>query len=540
MILNQFTVGKKIHWPLLVFLVLFLNVKLVVKLLAILIIYCLQPDFRFGFNKKNLRLPLFYPLMIVLAIVNAILLGQFVQANYLVVLLFGIGFWAACILAVHQLKGIVESTDADILSQTIAIFFLLNVFVSLLQFGAIIWETGALNPFRYQGNYQKYFISTGDYIKGISFDTSTTNAILNAFGIIFFLYKRNWLLVLLCTATLLFTASNLVNILLFLTLLFLFIFHSSREQKSVIVICTAMLVLFMSKVSPQNNQYAANVLEKAFQIHESGKKEQERKLDIRQMPEDSLTADQRKEKIALLYLDSLRRVIAKREQKLPEKIAVVETAFHEEKPFIPQPSIHSAPFQNRDDTNAYRKELLQFAEQKKIEEKAEESYANTSLPGKAIACLQTGKYFLLHPYRLLTGAGLGNFSSKMAFKATALKFAGGFPQRLAYINPDFSANHLSLYTYFFSKRANAHSITNTPNSVYDQLIGEYGLLGLAAFFLFYVAFFARQYKKLTYGIPLLFLLLGFFFIDYWFEQLSIVILFELLLFLNLKETNPAL
>jgi hypothetical protein len=127
----------------------------------------------------------------------------------------------------------------------------------------------------------------------------------------------------------------------------------------------------------------------------------------------------------------------------------------------------------------------------------------------------------------------------MAFKATALHFAGGFPQRLAYIHPDFSANHLSLYTYFFSKRANAHSIINTPNSVYDQLLSEYGFIGLAGFFILYISFFAKHYRKLTYGLPLLFLLSGFFLIDYWFEQLSIVVLFELLLFLNLKETAQA-
>ena len=42
--------------------------------------------------------------------------------------------------------------------------------------------------------------------------------------------------------------------------------------------------------------------------------------------------------------------------------------------------------------------------------------------------------------------------------------------------------------------------------------------------------------QLGQSAPLLALLLGFFFMDYWFEQLSIVVLFELLLFLNLKET----
>ena len=60
---------------------------------------------------------------------------------------------------------------------------------------------------------------------------------------------------------------------------------------------------------------------------------------------------------------------------------------------------------------------------------------------------------------------------------------------------------------------------------------------MAAFVVLYLVYFLKHYKKLTYGIPLLALLLGLFFIDYWFEQLSIVILFELLLLLNIKEAD---
>jgi len=32
-------------------------------------------------------------------------------------------------------------------------------------------------------------------------------------------------------------------------------------------------------------------------------------------------------------------------------------------------------------------------------------------------------------------------------------------------------------------------------------------------------------------------MMAFFFIDYWFEQLSVIVLFELLLLLNIKETS---
>ena len=94
----------------------------------------------------------------------------------------------------------------------------------------------------------------------------------------------------------------------------------------------------------------------------------------------------------------------------------------------------------------------------------------------------------------------------------------------------------AVYIYYFSKQPALHSVANSPNATYNQLAGEYGLMGLAAFVLFYLGYFARGLRRLTYGAPLLLLLTGLLAMDYWFEQLSIIVLFELLLFLNQKET----
>lgn len=538
--LKKFFLSHNINWQLLVFLVLFLNVKLLVKIAAVVLLYCFRPGFRFGFRWKKPRLPLFYPIIIGLALLNAVFYQSIFQKNYLFVLLFGVGIWMLCLLCSHQVKAMVAATDTDILYRTLAVYFVLNAGVSAIQYLRIVLETGAINPFRYQGNYQKYFISTGDYIKGLSFDTSTTNAVLNAFGAVFFLYTRNWLLLLLCVGTLLVTGSNLVNVVLYAIFLLLFLFRSSREQKSMLVVCGALLAVFVIKVSPQNNQYVVNVLEKAFRLNKKEKANPANETDVRNLPDAALTLEQRKEKTALVYLDSLRKVIAERLAKRATVTPGFATNYlWAEKLTIPEPSIHSAPFQSRNDTSAYRLELLRLMASNPKFHTQDLQYEQSSLPGKLLAALQTGAYLRNHPQQLLMGTGLGTFSSKMAFKATALQFAGGFPKQLAYINPAFSVNHLSLYTHFFSKRANAHSITNSPNSVYDQLLSEYGLPGLAGFLLFYVGFFAKHYKRLTYGLPLLFLLLNVLFFDYWFEQLSILVVFELLLFLNLKETAQA-
>ncbi len=64
---------------------------------------------------------------------------------------------------------------------------------------------------------------------------------------------------------------------------------------------------------------------------------------------------------------------------------------------------------------------------------------------------------------------------------------------------------------------------------------EYGLAGLAFFICFYMAFFMRGWRTLSYGIPLMFLMAGGFLIGYWFEQLSVVVLFECMMLLDKKE-----
>jgi hypothetical protein len=140
-----------------------------------------------------------------------------------------------------------------------------------------------------------------------------------------------------------------------------------------------------------------------------------------------------------------------------------------------------------------------------------------------------------HPQKIFFGDGVGNFSSKLAFRASGFQVNGGYPAKLSYINHDFLINHFDLYLYFFSKQNELHSVINTSDSVYDQLFSEYGILGIAAFAVFYIWLFSKKVNKSGYALPLVFLLLGAFAVGYWFEQLSIVVFFELLMFLNIKE-----
>jgi glycerol uptake facilitator-like aquaporin len=115
--------------------------------------------------------------------------------------------------------------------------------------------------------------------------------------------------------------------------------------------------------------------------------------------------------------------------------------------------------------------------------------------------------------------------------------AGGYPVKYAFISPDFLTNHLDVYLNFFSRRTGMHSVTNSPDSVYDQLLSEYGLAGILIFLVFYIGYFLKQRRYLSYGLPLLLFAGCVFFTNYWFEQLSIVVLLELLLLADIRENQ---
>ncbi|HZI69440.1 MAG TPA: hypothetical protein VFD44_07010 [Hanamia sp.] len=517
-----------IDWQLLVFVILFLDVKLAFKVVAVVLIYALRFNMKFGLNLRHSRLPIFYLLIILIGLLNYFFSGGFHHLNYTLTVFAGISFWMLAFLAMHQVKLSIETQPAFVIENTIVAFFIINAICSLVVLLEIIFKTGALNPFLYQGNYQEYFMGTGDYIKGVSFDTSTTNAILNAFGVIFFLERKRPLMVLLCMSVLLLTGSNITNIFLSLVLLFVFIFQSNKVQKSLILICCFLFVVFVTKVSPQNNQYIIRSLNH-FEFGASNNNQNDLAIASAFTRNKNKEIEEAKERIAYSYLDSLGKARAKHQRSFrttPLGIYV-----------IPKDDINGPTFQYRSIVSSVEKNMFFFinAHQNSLplstgrkEEK--------NVPGKIISWKQTFNFLSAHPREMLTGTGIGNFSSKIAFKASGIGMAGSWPSKYKYMGKSFLHNHLDLYLNFFSKPDGFHSVVNSPASVYDQLLSEYGIAGLAAYFLFYIGFFMKRINWRSFKLSLIFLLSAFFFFDYWFEQLSIVIIFELFQFLNDKET----
>jgi hypothetical protein len=534
---------SRLEWRLLVFLLLFLNVKVEIKVIAIVFIYLAQFDLRFGFKFRLSRLPLFYLLMIAIAFLNRLFQGQFLNLNQNMAFLVGLGFWAMCILAVHQMKLLVDGTSLSRIHFTILVFFVINAMVSFGTLLSIILETGVLNPYQYQGLYQKYFLGTGDNIRGISFDISTTNALLNAFGTIYFLKRNRALMTLLCMTVLLLTGSNFTNILITGTFIFIFLFQSNRAQKSLIALCGLILVFFMSAISPQNNEYVLTTFEKTFGFSVANRSPERVSQAFINLPDSMLTGEQRKQKIARLYLDSVHREIQIKIFAEIEKARLsgkpVDLELLRPKFVIPKPDINTAPFQRKDVVDAKRQHLLDSA-YRNVEDSGRFRMGLDleKVSGKRVALLQTFHFLKMHPSKIITGDGVGQFSSKLAYRTTALGIGGSYPVRLSYIGHDFKGNHLPLYLYYFSAEAGKHSITNTPNSVYDQLLSEYGIAGILAFLFFYLGYFTRRRSVLIYSIPFFIILGGAFLVDYWFEQLSVVIIFELILLVTMKESEP--
>ena len=522
-----------VNGRLLLFLILFMNVKLVVKLVVLVIFFLLSFDKASIKKFLDQKFAWFYLSLILISIINLILQFTNWSLDLFVLTAAGISGWVMCLGAAFILFQYINKLSTSTIHQTITLFFLVNAFFTLGQLLLIMIDSGSLNPYTYQGMNQKYFISTGDLLRGLSFDVSTTNAILNAFAVIYFLDRRKMSSLIICMGCLLLTASNFTIVALMAILFYLFIFQSDRVQKSMILVSACMLIIFLARVSPQNKHYIKYVYQKLSQSRIDTIPPDIRKPPLSSQHDSVLNEEDKRKKYAMLFLDSMytSRMVKK------ENESIFVNPSHQ-KPTIPKANIHSDPYQRLKDTTPLQRELLEFAVQNipDFDTSLPETQKN-KLPGKLLAFKQTGDFLLSHPFKIISGNGIGQFSSKLAFRATGMQLSGGYPERFTFINEDFRNNHLNLYLEYFSKDMEIHSLLNTPDSVYDQLLGEYGVAGLLVFGAFYLGYFLLGTRKRNYSLPLFILLLITFLSGYWFEQLSIVIIFEVMMLLNMKETN---
>ncbi len=154
-------------------------------------------------------------------------------------------------------------------------------------------------------------------------------------------------------------------------------------------------------------------------------------------------------------------------------------------------------------------------------------------PRKLISFIQTYDYVTESPGNFLVGAGMGNFSSRITFSAAG-EYVRWYPRKYLHRTKEFTKNHYQLWNANLIIDKFQGGTSNQPFSVYNQMLGEYGIIGFIFLFVFYMGFFFRNYRKLTYGAVLCLLMLAYFTLDYWFEFFTVTVIFEIMGLFDLK------
>lgn len=512
--------NKSTDLLLLVFLILIINVSLIIKLIGVMFIYLIRPDFKFGF--KNRRMPLFYLSMICLMFIQFTFNFK-TDCNYIVLFSLSLTFWIFAILILHQIIISIETQDLIKVKNALTWFFIFNAIITGFNLLNIILEIHSLNPYMYDGHNYKYFASTGDYLRGISFDLSTTNNIINSFGIFYFFYQKQFRLSLLCFIIALVTTSNMGNLILLMCFLFIFIFDKSKYHKSIVTCFISIMIIFIVKISPSNLNYLNNKIQSL--LHS------ENKL-LNPHYDDRIEKND-------LILDYLKHNSLLKKENSLNKNEVYNKVI--EKDLINKFNLRKKDsIELQIDHIKRNKFILLF----------DKFYGDTNIsinqnyyekyPGKYLSFIETYDKITSSISHLLFGFGAGNFSSKLAYKASNIGISGKYINELSYISKDFKENHLKLTLRFYLKSISEHSVLNFPNSVFNQLFGEYGIIGFLLFVFFYLFYFLKRYKELSYGLIILPIFLFFLLTDYWFEAFNIVIIFEMMMFIDIYKNKTQL
>jgi len=516
----------------LITLILFLNVKLPVKLAGLILIYAVRFDFKFGVSlKRENRIPLFYLLMICVCLLELFLNLNF-KSNYL--LLFGTCtcLWGMSFLMLHQIKLAIEKSGVDKVRRALEVFLVLNIIVSFYNLLLIMVETRSINPYMFEGLSYKYFVSTGDNIRGVMADICTANMIVNAFGLFYFLNREKYWHSFACLIAVLTTTSNLGNIIVVIFLGIVAVTDKNRLHKSIVLAYVSVLIVFMVKISPSNLDYFKGSYEKSVKTEGA-------LVVAPAFTKWPLNTD------SLLFVYAARKHFKADSGRLTEGVFTQGASFHEMQRKL---NDYREPIRVTDSVFDKQEKTLHDKIMGLSKRLYGDSLEAQDIPymrpgkknsGKLVSLSQTYSNMTGSVKSFLFGEGPGNFSSKMAFRAVGLRVDGSWPKKYVYYSDKFKASHFKLWLFYRIQPPSEHSVTNYPNSCVNQLFGEYGLLGAVLFLFCYMWFFIKRYKLLSYGkilFPLLIIFLG---TDYWFENLSILIVFETMIFLDLQASREA-
>lgn len=444
---------------------------------------------------KELRLrqlPWFYVVIPLMELLRLLLFSHDFTAGHTALMAVGISYSIAALLVCAVVYENVRRSDPRYVERSIGLYTLLNCLVSVAQYIQICIKEQVINPYN-TGHDHPYGISSGDLIHGLTGEVHIVNAFICVFLVVYYVSRRKPLLLLAALLPLLLTGSNYATILLLAGVTVYWLCSRNKKQVDLLLLTGTVTVLFYVFVSSENAKYLSDKLAYIILNRPIAGEQYEARADkVKPFSRDLVIADSR------ILASWVNHNIDQHFIITPDEL------LHS----LDRPVVHHYDF--------YR----------------------TS--GKKIAYMQTFDYLRSGWSPFLFGTGMGGFSSKLAFNFSGVMDQSSIGKYLpAYETPLFRSHHKSIYADLKTRHVIMHSESNRPFSTYNQLLGEYGVLGLLSFLVLYIGYFLRRISFRGYGLPLVIVLLMMLHLDYFIESLNVLVFFELLLFINIHRKHES-
>lgn len=587
----------KIDLLLLVYLLLILNARLGLNIIAICLIFLIRRDIKVKLN----GITYFYITIIILSLLGFFVTGFNTGNSKILTVLMSCVLWLFCLLNFHQLWLSVRKNSIDITINTVKALAVINFFASLFYLIKIMIIRKTINPYL-EDAPPPYGINTGDLIGGVFGGNHDVNSIMCAMLFILFMYQKDFKFALLALISHLLTGNNFLVIILFAYIIYLLIFSKSNILRYYSILSLGIMSVFYVKITTPNYYYLTQKLgignksPHDFFLDEY-KKNSEDPVSKKSLEIDSLYNLWKKNEQSAKSNDSLLSSdVSGKPNDMEEAVNIEHITNNTIEPVVDTPiktevvSKSNIPVKEESlsniDTNtmavttttveskneysyaskrisAYEDKIsdsVRNLRQKKalhdrysmlrvrdsvLEEKAKSIptdmvvYDLDNNSGKMISFVQTKNYLLSDWKNFLFGSGPGGFSSRLAFMHSDLiekqtRFLTWLPN---YETEAFRENHKSIYKYILHQDTSYNTFSNKPFSFYNEILGEYGFIGFMSWIILYIGFFLKRWRYLTFTKFLLPFTLVVLVTDYWYHGLTIIVMLELLTLLDLKINN---
>lgn len=512
----------------LISLLLLLNYRLSFKILALLLFLFLKTPIKFSFN----RVSLFYLALAALGFIHFFLFAGSYSFDRFIIVCCASVFWLAAFWSFQKMKSLIAPQSVERVKNSLRLMVLINLVVSLFDLAKVMLITQTINPYT-QVCAPPYGISSGDLIGGVYGGIHLVNTVVSAFLFVFFLYRKEWIYAFCSLLPFLLTGSNLASLLLICFLIWIAIFGPSLLRRYYAIFSLCIIVAFYVKVTPSNGTYMASTLNKiGNQFKDKQTTEADKTEKLAQKPTAKIFS---KEELIDLYVQRLNLSqssdLTKDETKQKADLYGIINEY--QNLVLKVQSSRATLVSLRKDSLSRAKMRDAFYEYGKLKK-----FDLNNESGKITSFKQTFNFLKSNPKHLFLGNGPGAFSSRLAFVTSGIADDSRILKALPHFqSQEFAQNHKAIFKFLMFLDDETHSITNLPFSSYNNFLGEYGLIGFAVFIVLYLFYWLKNWKNLSFGRYLLLLFLAFLFFDYWFERLSVVIIFEILMLIDISEKS---